>query len=150
MKKTKVIVCYDENNDLKGYKDLMMSNDDPSYSLTFIDYKDFKNDLTGIKLVYLLIGKKTKESESIKNVLELTKKEDIPLICVNLNNNRIMDTLTPTYLQGYFRVYTPNNDEALKYVTKMFLNDYKLLHARYGAMPLYLTKEYFNKLKIED
>lgn len=146
-RRTRTYVAFDADSDIRMYR-LMQAwkaNDgvdfdfNNAHDLTTIRpdsgeeaiKRSLRERMNNSKIFVLLVGEQTKHLRKyVPWEIEIAQKADLPMIVVNLNKKREMDSqLCPTSLQSALAIHIPYEMDVMQYA----LDNWPADHARYRS-----------------
>lgn len=129
--RNKTYVAFDGTNDIRYYRLMQAWRAKDSSSFNFYDAHDInsardssleqsiKRQLTermnNSKVFVLLIGSNTRYlTKFVKWEVETALRQELPIICVNLNGSYQKDSLCPSYLNNKLALFIPFNQEMMQ------------------------------------
>lgn len=142
MYRNKIYVAFDGDRDMKYYDILKAWDANGDIEFNFNDVhemtqshdwaqpesikRSLKYRMDNSKLFILLIGEHTKLlTKFVQYEVETAMRLELPIICVNLNNSRMEDNLSPKWFDDYLRIYIPFKKEIIKYAMDNWPNSFK-------------------------
>ena len=160
--RNKIYVAFDGNNDMSYYNMLKAWNANENVDFLFYDAhsintacdtskeESIKEQLTirlnDTKVLVLLVGEYTRFLYKFVHwELETALHMDIPIIAVNLNGLRYIDTnRCPQIVQGKFVLHIAFNRKVLKFAIENW-PDYYQTHKMYQYGAMYCLDKVYNK-----
>ncbi len=129
--RNRVYVAFDGDNDIKYYNLFKAWNLNQNIDFEFNDAheltqahdwaqtesikRSLKQRLDNSKLFILLIGKSTKRlTRFVEYEVETAMRQNLPIICVNLNCSKIEDEYSPSWFGDYLRIYVSFEEKIIK------------------------------------
>lgn len=130
--RNKTYIAFDGDNDIKYFNLMKAWKYNESIDFDFYDAHELtqahdwaktesiksslKYRLDNSKLFILLIGEHTKRlTRFVQYEVETAMRQSLPIICVNLNGNKMEDDLSPSWFEDYPRIYIPFEEKIIKY-----------------------------------
>lgn len=130
--RNKTYIAFDGDNDMRYYNLMKGWKENENIDFDFYNAHELtqahdwakiesikaslRERLNNSKLFILLIGESTKRlTRFVEYEVETAIRQEIPIICVNLNGSREKDNLAPSWLDDYPTIYVPFRKEIIKY-----------------------------------
>lgn len=144
--RNKTYIAFDGDNDMSYYRMMTAWSYNDNMDFTFNDAHEinYSHDwaqtesikrqlherLENSKLFILLIGQTTKRlTRFVEYEVETAMRMKLPIICINLNNNKRVDEFSPSWFGDYPRIYIPFKERIIKYAMEQWPKDY---YSTYG------------------
>ena len=149
--RNKTYICFDGDNDMRSYRLMTAWSANPRFEFEFYNAHDlntardtsqeesikrqlmerFRNS----KCLIVLIGEHTRNLRKfVKWEMDVAIRLELPIIGVNLNNNRYMDELCPPTIRDTLAIFVPFNMRIIEYAMKHWPNEHAL-HKRKNPTP---------------
>ncbi len=160
----KTYVAFDADNDIRYYRLMQAWKKNDYTSFNFYDAHDLNNlmswaseetikdrlaeRLRNTKVFVLLVGNNTKHLyKFVRWEIEQALKREIPIIVVNLNGRRSMDSkLCPAILNDELAIHVSFNQKIIEYAIDNWYDSHKTYRAQDETGPYYYKESVYTQL----
>lgn len=140
---------YNENIDFDFYNAHEL-NQSHNWAQTESIKRNLKERLDNSKLFILLIGEHTKRlTRFVEYEVKTAIRQNLPIICVNLNGSKEQDNLAPTWFDDYPVIYIPFNEKIIKYVMDNWPSSFQNHRKKGEKGSYYYPDSVYDKLGIK-
>jgi hypothetical protein len=161
--RNKTYIAFDGDNDMHYYRLMTAWKGHDGFSLNFHNAHDLnsardssqeesikrqlRERFANSKLLVVLIGKNTKHlTKFVKWELEVALRLGLPIIGVNLNGSRQMDTYCPPTIRDQLVVYTSFNHNIIEYAMDHWHSEFQKLRSTGTTGSRYYSDEVYSQL----
>ncbi len=162
----KTYVAFDADNDIRYYRLMQAWKHNDNTSFNFYDAHDLNNlmvisseetikrklaeRLRNIKVFILLVGESTKYLyKFVRWEIEQAIKRDIPIIVVNLNNRRSMDTnLCPPILKNELAIHVSFKQKIIELAINEWGNNHSKYKQESKSGDFYYIENVYDRLRL--
>ncbi len=162
--RNKVFVSFDGDNDIQYYRLMLAWKQSDHTSFNFTNAHDLntardtsteetikrklRERLINSKIFISLIGENTRYLyKFVRWEIEQAISLNIPIIAVNLNGNRHLDTLRcPPILKEQTAIHTSFNSKIIEYALSNWDNQYRNLEQKSNTGPFYYNNSVYTRL----
>lgn len=162
--RNKAYVCFDGDTDIQYYNTLKMWRDNDNIDFSFYDAHDINTAydtsqeesikkqlrirMANSNLFIILVGEHTKNLRKyVQWEIELAKKKDLPIIVVNLNRKKSMDSnLCPVAVRDSLSIHIPFKKNVIKYAMEHWPTEHKRHREKNEDKSFKYVKEFYDGL----
>ncbi|HOG15211.1 MAG TPA: TIR domain-containing protein [Candidatus Absconditabacterales bacterium] len=160
----KTYIAFDADNDIHYYRLMCARKHNDNTSFNFYDAHDLNNlrsyaseeqikrklseRMQNAKIFILLVGENTKNLfKFVRREIEQAIKKGLPIIVVNLNGKRSMDTnLCPAILKDELAIHISYNQKIIEYAMNNWINSFYELKQEGNTGPYYYKQNIYQNL----
>lgn len=139
--RNKTYIAFDGDHDIRYYELMKAWNNNEKIDFDFYNAheltqahdwatietikRSLKFRIDNSKMLILLIGENTKRlTRFVEYEVETAMRQELPIICANLNGSKKKDKLAPAWMEDYPVVYIPFSREFLSYAMNKWPNSF--------------------------
>jgi hypothetical protein len=160
----KTYIAFDADNDIHYYRLMCARKHNDNTSFNFYDAHDLNNlrsyaseeqikrklseRMQNAKIFILLVWENTKNLfKFVRREIEQAIKKGLPIIVVNLNGKRSMDTnLCPAILKDELAIHISYNQKIIEYAMNNWINSFYELKQEWNTWPYYYKQNIYQNL----
>jgi hypothetical protein len=161
--KNKTYIAFDGDEDIRYYRLMTAWKANDGFSLNFSDAHDLntakdssqeesikrqlRERFANSKLFVVLIGKKTRLlTKFVKWEMEVALKLGLPIVGVNLNGSRTIDSNCPSAIKDELVVYVPFAHNIIAHAMDTWPGDFEIHKSKGSKGAFYYNDEIYTKL----
>lgn len=165
--RNKTYIAFDGDHDMKYYDLMKAWNNNENIDFDFDNAHDLtqahdwamtdsikrslKLRIDNSKMMILLIGETTKRlTKFVEYEVETAMRQELPIICVNLDGSSRKDGYAPTWMEDYPVLYVPFNREIISYAMKRWPDSFFTHYIGHEKGSYYYEDTFFGRIELKD
>jgi len=159
--RNKTYIAFDGDNDMKYYNLLRAWSENDNIDFDFYNAheltqvhdwaqtetikRSLRERMNNSKLLILLIGEYTKRlTKFVEYEVETGMRQELPIICVNLNGSKEKDSLAPKWMDEYPVLYIPFEKTIIKFAMEKWPEEFRQ-YLRRGNTGAFRYSDFFKE-----